>query len=49
MLMGAAGGDLREGTKMTGLYLFSGVGGMDLAFEAAGGRVISMREEEMQT
>jgi DNA (cytosine-5)-methyltransferase 1 len=31
---------------MTGLSLFSGVGGIDLAFEAAGGRVAAMCEKD---
>jgi DNA (cytosine-5)-methyltransferase 1 len=31
---------------MTGLSLFSGVGAIDLAFEAAGGRVVAMCEKD---
>jgi DNA (cytosine-5)-methyltransferase 1 len=32
--------------KMTGLSLFSGIGGIDVAFEAAGGRVVAMCEKD---
>jgi DNA (cytosine-5)-methyltransferase 1 len=31
---------------MTGLSLFSGIGGIDIAFEAAGGRVVAMCEKD---